>query len=109
MDILRRGMAFIIQGIFSDATLLEASTHQQCFRILGEQTVDIIICEGKISERLNLELIRQAKSVQPRIKVVVLLEESTIDCCIPKNIPVEQIQRAILEIMPSEGVLPGNI
>ncbi|WP_118976755.1 response regulator transcription factor [Taibaiella koreensis] len=108
-ELVRRGMAFIIRGIFPDAVLLYANTHRQCLQTLGEQMVDLMICGGQIGERHNLDLIQHVKSLQPSIKVMMLLEESIIDCCIPKKVPVEGIQQAILEMIPMEGSLPGTI
>ncbi|WP_205529361.1 response regulator [Taibaiella koreensis] len=102
-------MAFIIQGIFPDAALVYADTHQQCLQVLGKQKVALMICDGKIGERHNLDLIRQARLLQPGMKTMMLLEENMIDCCIPKKAPIDRIQEAILEMIPSAGAFPGNI
>ena len=115
MGIMHLGITSVILDLFPEAVLLHAYSHQECIRILQDEKVGLMISDGTADERLDLDVIRNARAIQPDTKIIMLLEDlrnvynrsiypaGTIDWCIVKTAPVDDIRTSILHVF-SGGV-----
>lgn len=110
MGIMHLGITSIILDLFPDAVLLHAYSHQECIRILQDEKVGFMISDGTVDERLDIDVIRNARAIQPDTKIIMLLEDiksdynrsiypaGAIDWYIGKNAPVDYIRTSILHV-----------
>lgn len=109
MGIMHLGITSVILDLFPDAVLFHAYSYQQCLQILQYEKVGLMISDGTVEERPDLQAIRNARALQPETKIIMLLEDIksdynrsipavAVDKCIRKNAPVDYIRNSILQV-----------
>lgn len=110
MGIIHLGITSIIHDLFPEAVLLHAYSHQECLSILQYEKVGFMISDGTVDEKSALNIIRNARAMQPDTKIIMLLDDvknnhnkslypaGAIDWYIGKNAPVDYIRTSILHV-----------
>jgi two-component system invasion response regulator UvrY len=70
--VVRRGLREILADSFSDATFSEAGNADEALRVLARQAASLLILDINMPGRSGLDLLKDVKSLYPRLPVIVL-------------------------------------
>ena len=70
--VVRRGLREILADSFGDATFSEAGNADEALRVLSRQATSILILDINMPGRSGLDLLKDVKSLHPRLPVIIL-------------------------------------
>lgn len=70
-SVVRQGVSLMIRELFFNAHILQAGSFKEILALLKLQTVDLLILDISFPDGNSLNLISQAKALQPEIKILI--------------------------------------
>lgn len=70
-SIVRQGVALMIRELFFNASVLQAGSFKEILSTLKQQTVDLLILDISFPDGNSLNLIGQAKALQPEVRILI--------------------------------------
>jgi DNA-binding NarL/FixJ family response regulator len=70
-SVVRQGVSLLIKELFLNATISQAGTFKDAFKVLVETKIDLLVLDINFPGGNSLNIITEVKSMQPDIKILI--------------------------------------